>query len=332
MLKNKKGFTLIELLAVIVILAIVLAIAIPSVTGIISNATERAFEVDSKMILKQIANEILLDSDFNVSSVTEETIADFDIPNDNYQRLRIGIVDNVPYIIVVGKEKWAGLKAYGDISKTEVVNQDDPIDFGGLLGTIYAMHPSILNNTCNPSGSINSCLSRISLFPYLFIPTGYKICNGAMLSISSYPALYSLIGITYGGDGRSVFALPNLSASIPLTGLNYYMFTASSTIPDWQGNVPTTTSGYDYFPYQYEMQDFLAGEILLASNVDENNGVLLLCDGRILSIEDYPTLYSLIGDTYGGDGTTTFALPDLSSAVVPVDGTQYYMVVNGLTP
>lgn len=54
MLKNKKGFTLVELLAVIVILAIILAIAIPSITGIVSTAKNGAFESDVKMIIKGI--------------------------------------------------------------------------------------------------------------------------------------------------------------------------------------------------------------------------------------------------------------------------------------
>ncbi|MDD2489788.1 MAG: prepilin-type N-terminal cleavage/methylation domain-containing protein, partial [Bacilli bacterium] len=48
------GFTLVELLAVIVILAIVLAIAVPSITGIIENVTINAFEQDAKMIIKSI--------------------------------------------------------------------------------------------------------------------------------------------------------------------------------------------------------------------------------------------------------------------------------------
>ena len=54
MLKNKQGFTLVELLAVIVILAIILAIAIPSITGIIGTAKTGAFESDVKMIIKGI--------------------------------------------------------------------------------------------------------------------------------------------------------------------------------------------------------------------------------------------------------------------------------------
>jgi type IV pilus assembly protein PilA len=53
-LKNKKGFTLVELLAVIVILAIILAIAVPGISGIIASAQKGAFESDVKMILTGI--------------------------------------------------------------------------------------------------------------------------------------------------------------------------------------------------------------------------------------------------------------------------------------
>jgi type IV pilus assembly protein PilA len=58
MLKNKKGFTLVELLAVIVILAIILAIAVPGISGIISSAQKGAFESDVKMILTGIEYKI----------------------------------------------------------------------------------------------------------------------------------------------------------------------------------------------------------------------------------------------------------------------------------
>jgi type IV pilus assembly protein PilA len=54
MLNNKKGFTLVELLAVIVILAIILAIAIPSISGVMENAKESAFSDNVKLIIKGI--------------------------------------------------------------------------------------------------------------------------------------------------------------------------------------------------------------------------------------------------------------------------------------
>jgi type IV pilus assembly protein PilA len=59
MLKNKKGFTLVELLAVIVILAIILAIAVPGISGIINSAKKGSFESDAKMMVTGIEYNVL---------------------------------------------------------------------------------------------------------------------------------------------------------------------------------------------------------------------------------------------------------------------------------
>jgi microcystin-dependent protein len=53
-----------------------------------------------------------------------------------------------------------------------------------------------------------------------------------------------------------------------------------------------------------------AGEIRLFTNTFAPRG-WALCDGRLVSVEEYPVLFALIGATYGGDGVTTFGLPDL---------------------
>jgi microcystin-dependent protein len=59
-------------------------------------------------------------------------------------------------------------------------------------------------------------LAEIRLFPFGFAPTGWALCNGQLLPISQNTALFSLLGTTYGGDGRSTFALPNLQGSMPM--------------------------------------------------------------------------------------------------------------------
>lgn len=56
----------------------------------------------------------------------------------------------------------------------------------------------------------------IKVFAGNFPPVGYMFCNGALLSISQYTALYSILGTTYGGDGRTTFALPNLNGRFPI--------------------------------------------------------------------------------------------------------------------
>lgn len=53
-------------------------------------------------------------------------------------------------------------------------------------------------------------LAEVRLFPFNFAPIGWAQCNGQLLPISQNTALFSLLGTTYGGDGKSTFALPNL--------------------------------------------------------------------------------------------------------------------------
>lgn len=55
------------------------------------------------------------------------------------------------------------------------------------------------------------------------------------------------------------------------------------------------------------------------------------CEGQIMTIQSNPTLYSLIGDRFGGDGRTTFALPNLKDAS-PISGMHYCISMQGNYP
>jgi microcystin-dependent protein len=59
-------------------------------------------------------------------------------------------------------------------------------------------------------------LAEIRLMGFEFPPRGYALCNGQILPINQNQALFSLLGTTYGGDGRVNFALPNLRGRAPL--------------------------------------------------------------------------------------------------------------------
>jgi microcystin-dependent protein len=59
-------------------------------------------------------------------------------------------------------------------------------------------------------------IAEIKIFAGNFAPRGYAFCNGQLLPISQNTALFSLIGTTYGGDGRTTTALPNLEGRAPL--------------------------------------------------------------------------------------------------------------------
>ena len=59
-------------------------------------------------------------------------------------------------------------------------------------------------------------VAEIRIFPFNFAPTGWAWCNGQLMPISQNTALFALLGTTYGGDGRSTFALPNLQGRAPM--------------------------------------------------------------------------------------------------------------------
>lgn len=60
-------------------------------------------------------------------------------------------------------------------------------------------------------------IGEIRLLPYRRgAPSGWQICDGSLLSISEYDALYQLLGTTYGGDGQSNFAVPDLRGRVPV--------------------------------------------------------------------------------------------------------------------
>ncbi|HTZ19132.1 MAG TPA: tail fiber protein, partial [Dissulfurispiraceae bacterium] len=62
----------------------------------------------------------------------------------------------------------------------------------------------------------NPYIGEIKMFGGNFAPVGWALCNGQLLPISENDALFNLIGTTYGGDGQTTFALPDLRSRIPV--------------------------------------------------------------------------------------------------------------------
>jgi len=82
-------------------------------------------------------------------------------------------------------------------------------------------------------------IGEIRMFAGNFAPAGWMFCDGQLLPISENETLFQLIGTTYGGDGQSIFALPNLQSRIPIhqgTGSQGTNYTLAET-----GGVETVT-------------------------------------------------------------------------------------------
>jgi microcystin-dependent protein len=68
---------------------------------------------------------------------------------------------------------------------------------------------------------LEAYIGSIVLVGFNFAPPNWALCQGQLLPINQYQALFSLLGTMYGGDGRTNFALPKLDASSLQQGLNY---------------------------------------------------------------------------------------------------------------
>lgn len=66
-------------------------------------------------------------------------------------------------------------------------------------------------------------IGEIALFPFDYAPLSWMTCEGQLVAIGNYQALFQLIGTTFGGNGTSTFALPDLRPSLPMRemGMRY---------------------------------------------------------------------------------------------------------------
>ena len=89
-------------------------------------------------------------------------------------------------------------------------------------------------------------LAEIRILSFQFAPKGWALCNGQLLPINQNQALFSLLGTTYGGDGRVNFALPNLQGRTPVhdgDGLTLGQTGGAEAVALAQVELPTHTHG-----------------------------------------------------------------------------------------
>jgi microcystin-dependent protein len=234
-------------------------------------------------------------------------------------------------------------------------------------------------------------LGTVKLVGYRFTPRDYAPCDGQLLPISNYTALFSILGTSFGGDGRTTFGLPNLQTRVPVhvaqgarlgdqggqanvvlsleempqhshplaassagadsndpngallgaspRGAAFYAPLSAGQMVDMREHAMTDSTGgggahenmqpYVTMSYVIALQgvypsrgggwiddgdeDYIADIKPYGFNFVPRNWAS--CDGQLLPINQYQALFSLIGTTYGGDGRTTFALPDLRGRV-----------------
>jgi microcystin-dependent protein len=170
------------------------------------------------------------------------------------------------------------------------------------------------------------------------VPGGWLPADGRLLPINQFLPLFAVIGTTYGGNGTTDFALPNLVGRIAIgadsanplgsTKGSNTVLVNSSELPG-SGQTPLSndqpslavnylidTTGVAPSPFfgQLNENDTL-GQVVEFAGGNVPAG-WALADGQLLPISGNGSLFDLIGTTYGGDGVTDFALPDLDGRTV----------------
>ncbi|WP_236705058.1 phage tail protein [Hymenobacter sp. AT01-02] len=111
------------------------------------------------------------------------------------------------------------------------------------------------------------------MFGFNFVPNGWAACNGQLLSVSENNALFSLLGTTYGGNGQTTFALPNLAGRFPL-GFGQSFSGASHVQGEMAGTETVTLTTSQMPAHTHSMT-----ATTVAGNTNNPNGALLANDG-----------------------------------------------------
>ena len=209
-------------------------------------------------------------------------------------------------------------------------------------------HIVALNGVFATDASEEIGLGEVSLFAGNFAPGGYELANGQLLTISTNSPLFSLLGTTYGGDGRTTFALPDLQGRSMVVASDssqspYHLGSkygaeehnlSNAEMPSHYHELSdgwlTGSSGGDtvmtlsqpslairarlqlvgLFPSgSYPSNGFIS-QVKWFSGVSNTSSGSVALDGSLFNISDHTAAFSVMGTTYGGDGSTTFASPN----------------------
>ena len=137
---------------------------------------------------------------------------------------------------------------------------------------------------------IDPYIGEVTCFAFNFAPVGWFACDGRLLSAQEYSQLFSVIGKTYGGDGVAAFALPNFPQTMTPDGGQLCIAAFGVTPPDRRHALP--------------------GEMTMFANQKGPAAGWIECRGDRLQTAKYASLFKILGKKFGGNGVTTFDLPE----------------------
>jgi len=111
---------------------------------------------------------------------------------------------------------FLGISTFSSSSSIEKSNSEVISELSTELAAVKLELSDLKENNNSPTVSMDPFIGEVILFAGNFAPRGWAFCEGQLLPISQYSALFSILGTTYGGDGRTTFALPDLRGRSPI--------------------------------------------------------------------------------------------------------------------
>lgn len=134
-------------------------------------------------------------------------------------------------------------------------------------------------------------VGEIRMFAGNFAPAGWMFCEGQLLPISEYETLFNLIGTTYGGDGQSTFALPDLRGRIPLHQGNGFVLAETGGAEE----ITLTVSQIPAHTHPYLASTNVAQDTSPQNKVVGQSGSALLYIQDVTDSNMSPTAVSSVG-------------------------------------
>jgi len=193
-------------------------------------------------------------------------------------------------------------------------------DLAGHDGRSLTLHWIIAIGGLFPTGGIAPAMGQIRPFFGSALPSGWEFCRGQILNSAIHRVIYELLGNVFGGSHPGMVGLPDLTGRAPV-GIKPGEIALGQKveiggIPGLGVNMLIVTEGEvtgPQGPGGFDDDHQLVGDILIQASDKPwvmREGVLP-ADGRLLEIAHHRRLFDVIGTRFGGDGATTFALPDL---------------------
>jgi len=158
-------------------------------------------------------------------------------------------------------------------------------------------------------------VGEILLFAGSYAMNGWLVCDGQAYGVTDYPDLFDLIGFSYGGNGVNTFAVPDLRGQSPLGSQLFGQYLICFSGVSLASSLGTM------------------GELRLLAYPAPSDSARnwLACAGQLLPLNANQALFSILGTTYGGNGQSTFMLPNLTGRSPLAQG-GYVICTNGIYP